>query len=95
MMAPSNRLLWIQNKKDDIIFLKKLIDEARAARITKGMKIEIELTGGQALSLAQFIKRVGYFDAERLARSVQEAEDMLEALSEVEYGLSKAGYEPR
>lgn len=59
------------------------------------MKLEIELTDKQALCMAQFIKRIGYTDVESLARSVQEAEDTLEAFSEVGYGLSKAGVNPR
>jgi len=59
------------------------------------MKIIIELTDKQAGALAKFVKYIGYTDVGRLARSVQETEDMLEALSEIEYGLSKAGYELR
>jgi hypothetical protein len=57
--------------------------------------ITLDLPPGEALALAQFLKRVGLDDYRRLAIDVDEAWIMLDAGERLRAVLATAGYAPR
>ncbi|ECI0568026.1 hypothetical protein UM74_25025 [Salmonella enterica subsp. enterica serovar Typhimurium] len=59
------------------------------------VKVEFELTGEQALALAQFVKRVRWTEVRQNAVGDDEADLMMDAMSELAKALADAGYAPR
>lgn len=57
--------------------------------------VSASLSDGEAMALAQFVKRIGRDDCRRLAGDQAEADAMFEALIVVREGLREAGYAPR
>lgn len=61
----------------------------------KLFELKCELTDWQALALAQFVKRAGYYDFRRCAVNEEEAYEMMHACDQVRDGLARIGYRPR
>lgn len=61
----------------------------------QGVTVTVELSEGEALALAQLVKRMGFSDARQLAASDEEAYAMLDAIHRVQHGLAVAGFAPR
>lgn len=59
------------------------------------VRIALDLPPGEALALAQFLKRVGLDDYRRLAIDADEAWTMLDAGERLRAALATAGYAPR
>ncbi len=59
------------------------------------MKIDIELTDGEALAFAQFLKRVGVGNYKPLSESEEEAWKMMSAGEAIRKSLADAGISPR
>jgi hypothetical protein len=59
------------------------------------VQLACDLPAGEALALAQFLKRVGLDDYRRLAVDADEAYAMLAAGERVRAALVDAGYAPR
>lgn len=59
--------------------------------------ITAELTTAQALALAQFLKRVGYYTCEQLSDPTDKNEPYLmqEGLAVIRAALDEVGYSPR
>ena len=57
--------------------------------------LHIELSDENAWALAQFVKRVGFSDCQRLAVSEEEAWQMIHASEILRRALAEAGYTPR
>jgi hypothetical protein len=58
-------------------------------------EISLSLEAGQALALAQFVKRVGWSEIRQNATDDDEAYAMRDALGELAKSLQAAGYAPR
>jgi hypothetical protein len=61
-------------------------------------KIVLELPDDQAMALAQFAKRLGYDDAERLSSRYdggEERDAMLAGIDKLQRALAEAGFAPR
>ena len=63
--------------------------------MTDHVTIQCTMTDGEASSLAQFFKRVGFSDFRTLAKDDAEAYDMQTAGIQVANALRGAGYTPR
>lgn len=63
---------------------KKIINDKK--------KIEVVLTGAQALALAQFVKRVRWIEIRQNAVGDDEADLMMDAMYEVAKAIEDAGY---
>ena len=61
----------------------------------ENINITIELTQDQAMSLAQFCKRIGFSDVRIKASNNDAAYEMLDGLNQLAKSLSNAGYSPR
>lgn len=59
------------------------------------IKLEIEMTEGQATAFAQFLKRVGLNEYRQLATDIEEAYDMQSAGEKIRDSLTVAGFSPR
>lgn len=57
--------------------------------------ITVELTEWQAEELAQFVKRVTWSEVRQNATGDDEADQMIQALGQVQKSLAEAGYAPR
>jgi hypothetical protein len=61
-------------------------------------RILLELPDGQAMALAQLVKRLGYDDAERLSSRYdggEERDAMLAGIDKLQRALADAGFAPR
>jgi hypothetical protein len=61
-------------------------------------RITFELPRDEAMALAQFVKGLGYDDAERLSNrhdGGEERDAILQALNRLQRGLGEAGFAPR
>jgi hypothetical protein len=61
-------------------------------------KIVLDLPPDEARALAQFVKRLGHGDCERLASRYDggvEAEEMWEAICKLQTALAEVGFAPR
>ncbi len=61
----------------------------------KTVRLAVELSDGYAMSLAQFLKRVGFSDFRAKAQTDAEAYAMQYAAEQVTEALARAGYEAR
>lgn len=61
----------------------------------KTITLDIELTDGEAWSIAQFFKRAGFTDFRRNAQDEDEAYAMRDAANRIREALARAGYSPR
>ena len=59
------------------------------------VEVKLELTDGQALALAQFVKRVGWSEFRNNAVDDDEAYAIRDAVDQVMKALAEAGYAPR
>lgn len=59
------------------------------------VEVKLELTDGQALALAQFVKRVGWAEFRNNAVDDDEAYAIRDAVDQVMKALREAGYSPR
>ena len=59
------------------------------------VQVSIWLEPAQALALAQFVKRVRWTEVRQNAVGDDEADLMMDAMSEVAKALAEAGYAPR
>jgi hypothetical protein len=61
-------------------------------------KVILELPADEARALAQFVKRLGYDDAERLSSRYdggEERDAMLSGIDKLQRALAEAGFAPR
>jgi hypothetical protein len=61
-------------------------------------KIVLDLPPEQATALAQFVKRTGFDDCQRLGNRYdggEEAEEMWQAVQKLQQALKESGYAPR
>jgi hypothetical protein len=61
-------------------------------------KITVDLPPGEAMALAQMVKRLGYDDAERLSSRYDgghERDLMLGGINKLQRALAEAGFAPR
>ncbi len=61
----------------------------------ENITVTVELTDGQALALAQYLKRYTWTDVRQSAVDDDEAYLMQEAFNEMRQSLADAGYSPR
>jgi hypothetical protein len=62
------------------------------------MRIVLELPSGEAMALAQMVKRLGYDDAERLSPRHDggtERDLMLSGIDKLQRALAETGFAPR
>lgn len=57
--------------------------------------IVVELPDEEAQALAQFVKRVGWYEVRENAANEEEAHMMIASLNKLRRGLAEAGYCPR
>jgi hypothetical protein len=62
---------------------------------TKTVSITVELSPGEALALAQFVKRSLFDTYREFAIDEQEARQMLAAVENLRKGLAAEGFSPR
>ena len=61
-------------------------------------KVTVDLPDGEAMALAQLVKRLGYDDAERLSSRYDggaERDRMLAGVNKLQRALAEAGFAPR
>jgi hypothetical protein len=61
-------------------------------------RITLDLSPEQAEALAQFVKRTGFDDCQRLGNRYdggEEAEEMWQAIQKLQQALKESGYAPR
>ena len=61
-------------------------------------KVTLDLPPEQASALAQFVKRTGFADCQRLASRYdggEEAEEMWQAIQKLQQALKESGFAPR
>jgi len=61
-------------------------------------KVTVDLPDGEAMALAQLVKRLGYDDAERLSSRYDggaERDRMLAGVNRLQRALAEAGFAPR
>src|SRR4029077_1644001 len=79
--------------------LVRAIDRGGRRRAAVTLKrIPLELPPEQAIALAQFVKRTGFDDCERLGNRYDggaEAEEMWAAIQKLQQALKEAGFSPR
>lgn len=61
----------------------------------ENITVTVELTDGQALTLAQYLKRYTWTDIRQSAADDDEAYLMQEAFNAMRHSLAYAGYSPR
>jgi len=61
----------------------------------KTEQITVELTIFQAEELAQFVKRVTWSEVRQNATGDDEADQMIQALGQIQKALAEVGYAPR
>lgn len=72
------------------------LDRNAISLTTSGGSTESEfLTGSETMALAQFVKRVGWFEFNSHAANEDEAHLVKQVLDKLQDVLSRAGYDPR